>query len=167
MSRNALDAEDRFAEIVNAEIKAGRLSSTPRWKKDFGKSEKSKRRRKAQQEADEAEKLAEELGVAEKLKGGKKAGGKNKGDEGDEGDEDALRALIQQRGAGRMESLIAGIEAKYGNQSNGRGRKKRKSEPAVEAGTCSNTLHYFLRPHALIVPPQNRPKKSSQEYKPK
>jgi DnaJ homolog subfamily C member 9 len=143
MSRDALAAEERFAKIVNDQIDSGDLPTLPQWKKEFSKSAKAKRRRKVEAEAREAEKLAEELGVADKLKkrGG---GGKGKGKEGD--DEEALRALIQQRGAGRMESLIAGLEEKYGKEGGESHRKKRKSDSAaaVPNGTkrtaCSGIL---------------------------
>jgi DnaJ family protein C protein 9 len=168
MSRNALTAEDRFAKIVNDQIASGDLQSFPQWKKAFSKAAKAKRRRKVDAEAEEAEKLAEELGVADKLKkGGKKGKGKGKDGGDEEGGEEALRALIQQRGAGRMESLIAGLEAKYGKEEGGGSRRKKRKggEPATEVtnGTnCSVSLTRRRRCLGLTTLAETEP--SEEEF---
>jgi DnaJ family protein C protein 9 len=61
--------------------------------------------------------------------GGKKGRGKAEDDDEGGGDEDALRALIQQKGAQRMEALIDNLEAKYGKEQ-GKG-KVRGPPPAT------------------------------------
>jgi DnaJ family protein C protein 9 len=88
--------EDRFIALINAAISSGELKPTSAWKKSAKDVKgKEQRRKKAEKEAGEAEKLAKELGVHEKLFGGegKKGKGKGKKDGGD--DDAALKALIQ------------------------------------------------------------------------
>lgn len=126
--------EDRFIALINAGIASKVLPSFPGWKKSI-KDTKSKERRKsgAIKEALEAEKYAKELGVHEKLysKGGK---GKGKGKANGEDDEAGLRALIQSRQAGRMESVIDSIEAKYGAMEKERKAKRAKNSDEEEDG---------------------------------
>lgn len=138
MCSNVLDDEERFISIVEHAIKTKRVSSFPKWKKDVKDTKaRSKRKDAAKSEAKEAEELAKELGVHDKLFGGasangkddkdakasgkkgKSANGKGKGKStvNDEGvDEDALKALIQSRNSKQnsMNSLIEKLEAKYG-----------------------------------------------------
>jgi DnaJ family protein C protein 9 len=114
MSADALSAEEHFTTLINAAIEAGDLKATKAWKRTL-KDAKGRERRAAvaQDEAREAEAMAKELGVHDKLFGSKKKGkGAAKADEG-AADEDALRALIQQKGKQRMESTISALEAKY------------------------------------------------------
>ncbi|PWY98161.1 DnaJ-domain-containing protein [Testicularia cyperi] len=136
--------EERFIKIIDEAIAKGDLEQTSTWKKT--KSDKSGRkalRQKAKGEAEEAEKLAKELGVWDDLFGsgasskkaggagkkaegnGKKAGtaGKgsktSKGKSGDDGDDDlaGLAALIQRKNnnrASKFDDMIAKLEAKAG-----------------------------------------------------
>lgn len=70
---STVDDEDRFVDLINRAIASGAVESTPEWKKHLkdtkGKG-KERRRKKADKEAKEAEELAKELGVHDKLFGG-------------------------------------------------------------------------------------------------
>jgi DnaJ family protein C protein 9 len=156
MCSNVLDDEERFISIVEQAIKTKSVPTFTKWKKGVKDTKgRSKRKEAAKNEAKEAEELAKELGVHDKLfggststgkdattdsKGGKKgkaanSKGKGKGNVNDEGvDEDALRALIQSRNSKQnsMNSLIEKLEAKYGaadgdpfDQKPSKGSKKR------------------------------------------
>ena len=160
MCSNALDDEERFISIIEKAIKTKSVPTFPQWKKDIKDIKgRSKRKEAAKDEAKEAEELAKELGVHDKLfgksnsdgkdtttdsKNGKKgksanAKGKGKNNVNDEGvDEDALRSLIQSRNSKQnsMNSLIEKLEAKYGaadgdpfDQKSSKKRTK-KEEPA-------------------------------------
>lgn len=135
---STLDDEDRFITLINQGINDGKLTSTSAWRKE-SKDIKSKasRRTKASKEALEAEAYAKELGVDEKLFGkntSKGQKGKGKGTEQDDDDEAGLRALIQSKQAGRMDSLIGSIEAKYEAQEQDKKDKKRGKGGAIGAG---------------------------------
>ena len=123
---STVEDEDRFISIVNDAIAAG--------SKDLKDSNaREKRRQKADSEALEAEAYAKELGVHDKLFGkGAKASGKGKGKGRDAGgDEDALKALIQSKQAGRLESMLEGLEAKYAPKSKpkkGKGKKRAQDD---------------------------------------
>ncbi|GAA5877509.1 hypothetical protein JCM8547_000176 [Rhodosporidiobolus lusitaniae] len=123
------DDEDRFVAVINDAISSGELKATKAWKataKDM--KGKEKRKKKAEKEAKEAEKLAKELGVHDKLFGGKKGGAKGKGKKGGEEDDKAvLKALIQGNQQKRMSSLMDSLEAKYGGGSASKKGKKRAS----------------------------------------
>lgn len=155
MCSNVLEDEERFISIVNDAIKTKHVTSYPQWKKDV-KDTKARQRRKeeAKGEAKEAEKLAKELGVHDKIFGKNK----NKRDQDDEDvetvsskktkgkasvktkklnedgvDEDSLRELIQSRNSknNSMNDLFGRLEAKYGaNESAGGGKKKKKGKKA-------------------------------------
>ncbi|GAA5859017.1 hypothetical protein JCM1840_003713 [Sporobolomyces johnsonii] len=134
--------EDRFVALIDSAISSGSLEATTTWKK-HRKDTKAKegRRRKADKEAKEAEKLARELGVHEKLfgedakgKGKGKGMGKGKGkgkenddDDDDDGDEAALKALIQGNQAKRMSNLMDSLEAKYGGGSSSKKKGKKRA----------------------------------------
>jgi len=165
MCSNVLDDEERFITIIEQAIKTKSVPTFPQWKKDVKDTKgRSKRKDAAKIEAKEAEELAKELGVHDKLfgnsaasnatesKSGKKGKaasngkGKGKANLNDEGvDEDALRALIQSRNSKQnsMNSLIEKLEAKYGaadgdpfDQKPSKGNKKRakKEEPMSKTG---------------------------------
>jgi DnaJ family protein C protein 9 len=127
MCSNVLDDDERLRKIINDAIAAG--EATPH-KKYTQESEAKKQRRvtKAKNEEGEAMKLAEELGVKEKLFGTDSEGKKsNKGGNGEAG----LAALIQQRQKGRQENFFDNLEAKY---AGGKKPKRRAvDEPPEEA----------------------------------
>ncbi|GAA5890318.1 hypothetical protein JCM6882_008793 [Rhodosporidiobolus microsporus] len=132
---STVDDEDRFTTLINDAISAGELKATPTWKKAAKDTKgKERRRKKADKEAKEAEELAKELGVHDKLFAGKKGGaakgkGKGKGKKEDDevDDEAALKALIQGNQAKRMNNLFDSLEAKYGGGSSSKKGKKRAS----------------------------------------
>lgn len=152
--------EDRFVSLINAAIASGEIKSTAPWKKHLKDTKGKERRRKAaDKEAKEAEELARELGVHDKLfgagrsagasdsadaKGGSKSKGKGKAKagkggaaDGAEDSEAALRALIQGNQAKRMGSLVDSLEAKYAaieaSKKQRKGGKKRPSSGRDEA----------------------------------
>ena len=129
MASDALTAEERFTTLINVAIAAKELKSLPAWSKMLKDTKaKEKRMKEASKEANEAEALAKELGVHDKLygKGGKGKGKKDKEAEGEE----ALRALIQQRGAARMANTLASIEAKYATADNKKSKKRKSLSPS-------------------------------------
>ena len=150
MCSNVLEDEERFIEIVDAAIKAKDVKAYPRWKKDVKDTKgRQKRRDAAKSEATEAEELAKELGVHDKIFGsGKNSGKSSKGKKGgkvneDGVDEDALKALIQSRNAknNRMGSLIESLEARYGgaeqepkSKKGSKGKAGTKRDAAEAAG---------------------------------
>ena len=162
MCGSVLEDEERFIEIVNAAIKAKEVSSYPQWKKDVKDTKaRNKRKADAKGEAAEAEELAKELGVHDKLYGtgsskdgeesgkrGKRGAAKGKGKNVNEDgvDEDALKALIQSRNAQKntMGNLIERMEAKYAAQeaasSSKKGKKKgRKADDDEEENDTAAT----------------------------
>ncbi|XP_038058094.1 dnaJ homolog subfamily C member 9-like isoform X2 [Patiria miniata] len=99
--------ESRFAEILTDLINKGELPEYEAFTKE-SKKQKSGRRKKAKQEAEEAEHLSKELGL-----------GKENGD-------DALMAMIKQRQQSRgqqMDNFMAGLEAKYCKPQPKKGKK--------------------------------------------
>lgn len=152
---STVDDEERFVELIDRAIAAGDVESTPAWKR-YSKDIKGKerRRRKADKEAKEAEALAKELGVHDKLFGGGTEGkggataskskkgrgredGSGGGGEADDG-EAALRALIQGNQAKRMNSLVDSLEAKYAaieakNNNKSKAKKRTSSAAADES----------------------------------
>ncbi|GAA6011653.1 hypothetical protein JCM11491_004722 [Sporobolomyces phaffii] len=143
--------EPRFVALVDSAIDRGTLAATPQWTATSRDAAgRRTRHAKAAKEEREAEKLAKELGVHEKLYGAgvgdRKGKGKDKGksDRGD-GDEDgddnaALKALIQGNRDKRMTSLMDSLEAKYGakkrSSTGGRGaasttgsKKQKRGKP--------------------------------------
>lgn len=112
---STLSDEPRFIALIDSAIASGEVKATSTWKKQSKDVKgREKRRKKAEGEAKEAEKLARELGVHEKLFGGgeedgKKGKGKGKGKKGEDGGDDdaALRALIQGKQANVCHSLFS------------------------------------------------------------
>ena len=156
---STVEDEDRFVDLINQAIASGTVKSTSEWKKHLkdtkGKG-KERRRKKADKEAKEAEQLAKELGVHNKLFGsnGNGAGattsegakkGKGKGKAGGRGGgaareadaedgEAALRALIQGNQAKRMNSLVDSLEAKYAAIEANKKSSKQKGKKRASTG---------------------------------
>lgn len=134
--------EERFRAIIDKAIADGEVEAFKAYTKESAASKK-RRRQAATSEAKEAEEYAKELGVHDQLfnkdrkesvtttattKGKKRKGvekGKGKGKR--EEDTSALEALIKNRQAGRMDAMIAGLEAKYAS-----GSKKKRDAPTEE-----------------------------------
>lgn len=137
MTRHAPSAESHLEAIVNKAIKDGDLVTTSKWKKSV-KNEKAKAKRAkiASLEANEAEEMAKELGVHDKLYGQPASKGSKGKNGGDNDGEEALKALMQQRGAQTMQASLAALEAKYGaeaqNGSKGKGKKRKSASHGEE-----------------------------------
>jgi DnaJ family protein C protein 9 len=129
MTSDVLTDEARFREIIDAAIAEGTVDAFDKYTKET-KAAKKRRRDNAKKEAKEAEEMAKKMGVHDALFGeGKKKGkGKGKGKEEEE-DTTALAAIIKSRGAGRMENLLAGLEARYGSGSSKKTSRKRAQPP--------------------------------------
>ncbi|KAI9092188.1 DnaJ domain-containing protein [Phlyctochytrium arcticum] len=111
-----IDEITRFQDIIREAVEKEEVANYKKFRKVDDKEVK-KRKRAAAREAEEATRAWE--AIRDKHEGGS---GKKKAPGVDIGDEDALRALIQQRGKSRMDDLIAGLEAKA------RAPKKRKTK---------------------------------------
>ncbi|KAJ2722713.1 hypothetical protein GGI07_003119 [Coemansia sp. Benny D115] len=131
-----VEDEPRIIEIIEGAIEAKELKRT----KQYTKSKKgaAKRKKNADAEAEEADALRKELGLDDKLRkikadkakkrkrSGSAADGASSDEEEEEEEGGGIKALIRQNHAGRMHSIIANIEAKYGQQKH----KKSKKNPA-------------------------------------
>lgn len=124
MCSNVLDDDKRFRSIIDQAIEDNEVEG---WNKYVKEPEKKRvqRRQRAEWEAEEAEDLAEELGVKDKLG----MTGKKRKDEG-MGD---LAALIQQRQQGRAANFFDGLEAKYGGGKKTGKKRMMEEEPPEEA----------------------------------
>ncbi|GAM82192.1 hypothetical protein ANO11243_001710 [Dothideomycetidae sp. 11243] len=126
-----IDVDDeRFRTMIQSAIDDGEVEAYKKFTRESTKS-KADRKKRAGAEAKEAEQMAEELGVKEKLFGGSSTKGKKKKDSG----EDALKALIMQRQKGRADNFLADLEAKYAPKQKGKGAGKRAAlndEPPEE-----------------------------------
>lgn len=120
MLSNVLDDDARFREVIDAAIKAKEVPRFDNYAKETKKS-KQARVKAARGEAKEAEELAKELGVYDKLRGdGKK---KSKKDS-----EAGLAALIQRNQVSRMSALDK-LAEKYGAVPKaGKGKKRGAKE---------------------------------------
>ncbi|TPX65601.1 hypothetical protein SpCBS45565_g05077 [Spizellomyces sp. 'palustris'] len=116
----ALDELDRVREIVTVAISGEDVKSYKKFTK-IDQKEISKRKRESDKEAREAEELWQEIKgkYEDKEEKGTRRGLASIQD----GGEDALRALIQQRGQGRMNALVQNLEAKYAKEASTKGKK--------------------------------------------
>ncbi|KAK5723613.1 hypothetical protein LTR15_005312 [Elasticomyces elasticus] len=137
MLSDMLDDEDRFRVIIDKAIEDGEVDEHKKYAEESEASRKKrmdrarKRKEKEEKEAQKAE--------AEMEEDPKSRNSKSKAKGGD-ADMDGLAALIQQRQQGRSaEGFIAGLEAKYANETKGgkgkKGTKRASSddEPSEEA----------------------------------
>ncbi|KAI1211267.1 DnaJ domain-containing protein [Annulohypoxylon truncatum] len=137
MLSDVLEDDERFRAIIDEAIAN---KDVPAFKAYTHESKKSKEARikAAQNESTEAEEYAKELGVHDKLFGGKdkkgdKGKGKGKGKKGSS--EDDLAALIRSNQQGRS-NFLDNLAAKYGAAPNTKKGKKRavpEEEPSEEA----------------------------------
>lgn len=100
--------EERTVEHINRLIEEGRLE---KFKKFTCESEakKGRRQKKAQREAKEAERVKKEMKEKEPSM-------------------DDLSALIQKRSQHNFDSMIANLEAKYGNSKSSKGTKRKRGK---------------------------------------
>ncbi|OJD13899.1 hypothetical protein AJ78_05689 [Emergomyces pasteurianus Ep9510] len=135
MLSDVLEDDGRFRDTINAAIRAGEVKDWPKFSQESDRK-REQRLSRARREAEEAEELAEELGVGEKLNGKKKQrsetqtktktkrSGSNMND---------LAALIQQRQKSRAAAFLDDLEAKYApsaskSTNKGKGRKRKAGE---------------------------------------
>ncbi|KAK3949232.1 hypothetical protein QBC32DRAFT_220186 [Pseudoneurospora amorphoporcata] len=126
MLSDVLEDDERFRGWIDEAIERGEVEAYDAYKKET-KKRRTARVKAARGEAKEAEELAKELGVHDKLKGknGGKGGMKGKKDDG--GGENALAALILARQQSRGD-MFDRLAEKYGAKPKGKGGKKRKAE---------------------------------------
>lgn len=108
-------ALDRFAALIKRAIAKGILDESPQFHQLVSDDAalgllKKRRKRTADKEAKEAAKLAKELGLDKKMGAGKGM--------------DDLHALIKPQQKSRFDSMIAGLEAKYGGPEKKRPKRK-------------------------------------------
>jgi DnaJ family protein C protein 9 len=119
MLSNVLEDDARFRKIIDAAIKAEEVPRFDAYVKETKKSRQA-RVKAAKEEAKEADELAKELGVYDKLRGG---GKKNQKDS-----EAGLAALIQRNQASRASALDK-LAEKYGAVPKaGKGKKRGAKE---------------------------------------
>ncbi|GAA5842158.1 hypothetical protein JCM3766R1_000022 [Sporobolomyces carnicolor] len=143
--------EHRFVDEIDRAIELGQLGRTTKWTRTSKSvNGRDARKRRAEREANEAERLAKELGVYDRLfpstssssssssirreeedaaRGGRGKRKQERVDEDEDDDDDnaALKALIQGNRDKRMSSLMDSLEAKYGAAKNNKKQKKRTS----------------------------------------
>lgn len=133
--------EARLTKLINSLITAGKLQTTPTWKKTSTDDKaRAKREKAAAKSAKEAEAHAKELGVWEEFYGnGKK--GKRKSDAREEADPEAgLAALILKRqkeregGLDRLAEKYKRLEEEERAKKKGKKAKGKKEEPEEMAG---------------------------------
>ncbi|RAL10644.1 DnaJ domain protein, partial [Aspergillus homomorphus CBS 101889] len=125
---NVLDDDERFRELIDRAIAAGRAKKHKSYV-DEPATKRQRRLKRAQKEAKEAEALAaevEEKQSAKSGKGGRKTTNKTKSD----GDNELMR-LIQQRQATRADAFFDRLEEKFVKP--GRKRAAKVDEPPEEA----------------------------------
>lgn len=125
MLSNPLEDEERFRKMIDDEIDEKRVEAYEAYVKET-KTKRKRRIAEAKKEAKEAEQMAEELGVKDKLY----AKGAKKGKKGEE-DISGLAAIIQQRQKERSNNFLADLEAKH--QPKKRGKREMEDEPPEEA----------------------------------
>ncbi|MCJ1382334.1 hypothetical protein MMC17_005447 [Xylographa soralifera] len=123
MLANCLEDEERLRGVIDAAVGRGEVQAYKAYGEETAKG-RERRFKRARREKAEAERHEVDLGL-----GGKGAEGKGRG--GGMGD---LAALIQQRGRGRQEAFLEGLERRYaGGEKGGGGKKGRVEEPDEEA----------------------------------
>ncbi|KAK3303418.1 DnaJ domain-containing protein [Chaetomium strumarium] len=122
MLSNVLEDDARFRKIIDAAIKA---EEVPRFDAYVTETKKTRQARvkAAKEEAKEADELAKELGVYDKLRGGSKKSQKDS--------EAGLAALIQRNQASRVSALDK-LAEKYGAVSKAAKGKKRGAKELEE-----------------------------------
>ncbi|KAI1106561.1 DnaJ domain-containing protein [Jackrogersella minutella] len=133
MLSNVLEDDERFRAIIDEAIAKGYVHEYETYTRESKKSKKA-RIKAAQNESNEAEVYAKELGVHEKLFGSRdKKGGKGKSKKGSS--EDDLAALIRSNQQNRG-NFLDNLAAKYGAAPSSKKGKKRaipEEEPSEEA----------------------------------
>ncbi|KAL7784955.1 DnaJ domain-containing protein [Trichoderma ceciliae] len=131
---DVLEDDERFRIIIDEAIETGDVPSFAAYKKE-NKRKRAARVKAIKAEEKEAEELAKELGVHDKIFGGKTKGKKGKGSS-----ENDLAALIQKRQKDRAAGFLDHLAEKYGAKSSAgkKGNKRaveeeEEGEPSEEA----------------------------------
>lgn len=139
--------EARFIVIISDLLYKGNLPTFPIWQSSI-KDEKAKlvRKKHAEKEAKEAEKIAKELGVWDEFYGSGKTGerkgkgkgkGKEKKDEEEGEDHSALQALILKKKQKNMDGFFDSLAAKYAEPE--LGGKSSKGKKRAKAGDTEDS----------------------------
>lgn len=126
MLSDVVEDDERFRKIIDEAIETGDVPSFAAYKKE-NKRKRAARAKAAKAEEQEAEEMAKELGVHDKIFGGKAKGKKGKGNS-----EDDLLALIQKRQQDRAEGFLDHLAEKYGAKAKTSSGKKGKKRAAEE-----------------------------------
>ncbi|GBB86524.1 hypothetical protein RclHR1_12950005 [Rhizophagus clarus] len=124
---SSADDEPRFCEVLKEAIKSKEIRSYKKFIETSNTLSMDRRKKEAEREAKEAAKMAEKVGLDNKLLGS------------NEGEEE-LKQIIVMKQKKRMSTLIESLEAKYGGneskkaKTTGKGRKNKKmiEEPTEE-----------------------------------
>lgn len=128
MLSNVLDDDERFRAIIDKAIADNEVEDFPKYSQE-PESKRQRRLKRAQKEARDAQKLAEEV-ETKKRKKKDAAASKASGDPGP--GEDGLLALITQRQQQRGQGFLAHLEEKYGAKPKGK-KRAAMDEPSEEA----------------------------------
>ncbi|MCJ1388394.1 hypothetical protein MMC18_001241 [Xylographa bjoerkii] len=127
MLANCLEDEERLRGVIDTAVGRGEVEGYTAYVEETEKG-RERRFKKARREKGEAERHAGDLGLGAKVD---EEGANGKGTGGGLGD---LAALIQQRGKGRQEAFLEGLEKRYAaKQKGGAGKKGKMEEPGEEA----------------------------------
>lgn len=140
---------DRFRAIIEAAIKDGKVKQLQHYKSETA-AQKKRRLKRQQQEQKEAEALASELGVEERLSGKKGKAQKSKA----KGGMDELAAMISTNRQSKGVDFLAQLEAKYAPMAAKKQKRGRSSaanasmeeEPSEEAFAAASAR--LKRPRA-------------------
>jgi DnaJ family protein C protein 9 len=129
---SVLDDDDRFRAILDNAIASGEVEGYKKYTEE-SESKRKRRLKHAQDEAKEAEDLAEEIEEEKKSAGSGKRKTKNK-KTSSKSDDNALAALIQQRQKSRAANIFDDLEAKYAPKASAKSKKRSAhDEPPEEA----------------------------------
>lgn len=126
MLSDVVEDDERFRKMIDEAIETGDVPNFTAYKKE-NKRKRAARAKAAKAEEKEAEELAKELGVHDKIFGGKSKSKKGKGSS-----EDDLAALIQKRQKDRAEGFLDHLAEKYGAKSSTSKAGKKNKKRAVE-----------------------------------
>ena len=113
---SSVDDEPRFREILKEAIKSKEIRSYKKFIETSNSLSMDKRKKEAEREAKEAEKMAKKLGLD-----------KN-------GSEEELKQIILNRGEKRMNALIESLESKYGGNESKRAKTSDKGKKSKKKG---------------------------------
>ncbi|RKP12319.1 hypothetical protein BJ684DRAFT_2570, partial [Piptocephalis cylindrospora] len=140
---NVLDDEERLREIIEEAIEKKELPDHSAFTQE-SQAKRKARKRRAQKEADEAKKEREILAK------------KNTREKAEPSDLTDLGALIRQKNANRMKSLVESLEEKYGAKGGGKKRRVQPSTAKRVKASAEPSEEEFQRIQASLA---SKPKK--------